>query len=69
MKSDFALRSGSMLTRTPSLRQESGRRRLLVVCAVLAGALISGVIGSLTPHIGDAGGKAALGPFSYFPRQ
>lgn len=54
-----------MLLKTPNHRQQATRRRAIVVCGVLALALISGVVGSLTHPA--AGPHAATGPFSYFP--
>lgn len=67
MRSGFAPRGGLTLLKTPSYRQQAGRRRLIVVCAVLALALASGLIGSLTgPGAGQAI-RAATGPFSYIP--
>ncbi|MFN3583995.1 hypothetical protein [Phenylobacterium sp.] len=68
MRNSFAAREGARLLKTPSPRRRAGRRRLAAVCGVLALALASGLIGSLT-----AGGQdprsPETGPFSYFPHQ
>jgi hypothetical protein len=68
MPSSFTSRSGATLARTPSHRQQAGRRRLAVLCAILGLAIASGVIGSLVrPQPGPI--PVAAGPFSYFPTQ
>jgi hypothetical protein len=69
MRSSFASRSGFALIRTPSYRQQRARRRIAAVCFVLALALGSGVIGSLTTPRIDPHAQASTGPFSYFPSQ
>ena len=69
MRSQFASRSGWVLIKTPSARQQSARRRLAVICGVLALALASGVIGALTRPDATQPGHAHTGPFSYFPSQ
>jgi hypothetical protein len=67
---DFASRGGLTLMKTPNHRHQTTRRRLMVICGVLALALVSGVIGSLTTHPrGEVAGKAETGPFSYFPSE
>jgi hypothetical protein len=65
MRYGSASRTGLVLARTPNLREQAARRRLLVVCAVLGLALASGVIGALTPssHAVQTGPS----PFSFFP--
>ena len=68
MRSQFASRGGFVLIKSPSHRQVATRRRLMVICGVLALALASGVIGSMT-HAPVATGQAHTGPFSYFPSQ
>jgi hypothetical protein len=76
MPSSFATR-GPALARTPSYRQQVQRRRLLVVCAMVGLALVSGLVGSLIHPSGHplavaaaaAAAAAADGPFSYFPAQ
>jgi hypothetical protein len=70
MPSSFAARSGLSLSRTPSHRQQTSRRRLGLLCALVALALASGVIGSLVrPAPEAAPNHSATGPFSYFPAQ
>ncbi|MET0275073.1 MAG: hypothetical protein ABW360_18955, partial [Phenylobacterium sp.] len=65
---DFASRGGLTLLKTPNARQQSTRRRLMVICGVLALALVSGVIGSVTTQPrGELPGTAETSPFSYFP--
>lgn len=70
MRSGFASRTGLVLIRTPNYRQQTQRRRLMVVCAIVGLALASGLIGSLTAPSPDAHLRAApTGPFSYFPSE
>jgi hypothetical protein len=69
VRSSFASRSGLTLLKTPSHRQQAGRRRLVVICTVLAMALASGLIGSLAHSGGEVSGKPQTGPFSYFPSE
>ena len=70
MRSSFASRSGFVLSKTPSYRQQAARRRLGAVGAVVGLALVSGLIGSLTSHSsGEAPRGAHTGPFSYFPSE
>ena len=70
MRSSFVSRSGFVLAKTPSHRQQVARRRLVVVAAVLALALASGLIGSLTTRPNaEPVGQAHTGPFSYFPSE
>jgi hypothetical protein len=66
---DFASRGGLTLMKTPSHRQQASRRRLMVICGMLALALASGVVGSMTHTRGEAVGKAETGPFSYYPSE
>jgi hypothetical protein len=70
MRSSFAPRGGGFeLMKTPSHRHQVARRRMAVVCGILALALASGLIGTLT-HPGDpAAASAHTGPFSYFPSE
>lgn len=69
MRSQFASRSGLGLIKSPSVRQQSTRRRLAVICGVLALALASGLIGSLTRPDALQPDRTHTGPFSYFPSQ
>ncbi len=69
MRSSFATYRGLTLTKTPSLRQQAGRRWLTLACGMLALALASGVVGTLASSSPPAPVKPAAGPFSYFPTQ
>jgi hypothetical protein len=70
MPSSFVARSGLSLARTPSRRQQAVRRRLALLCALVALAIASGVVGSLVrPAPPVAPERVATGPFSYFPAQ
>ena len=69
MRSSFAVRGGFSLMKTPKVRQQAGRRRLAVVCALVALALASGVVGLMTPSAGQVSTQAHTGPFSYFPSE
>jgi hypothetical protein len=69
MRSSFAPRGGFALLKTPNYRQQAARRRLMAVCTVLALALASGLIGTLTAPKGEVAAKVVTGPFSYFPHQ
>jgi hypothetical protein len=68
MRSSFASPSGFLL-KSPSYRQQVARRRMLVVCAILALALGAGLVGSLTAPRDEVATNASTGPFSYFPHQ
>ena len=69
MPSSFFARSGP-LARTPSHRQQVGRRRLMVLCALAGLAIASGVVGSLVrPAPTEMARNAATSPFRYFPAQ
>jgi hypothetical protein len=69
MRSIHATAPGASLLKTPTYREEATRRRLTVICALLALALASGLIGSLArPEIHPTSGSTT-GPFSYFPSQ
>jgi hypothetical protein len=67
MQSGFTARRGPILTKTPTHRQQAVRRRLAVVCAILALALVSGLIGSLIHPAHVVSRQPETGPFSYFP--
>ena len=69
MRSFAPSRGGMGLIKTPSYRQQAGRRRLAVACAVAALALASGLVGSLVHPGREAAGRLHTGPFSYFPSQ
>jgi len=57
------------LIKSPNHRQQAARRKLAVVAGVVALAIASGVIGSLTSANPVAVGEATTGPFSYFPSE
>jgi hypothetical protein len=67
MQSGYASRRGPILTKTPTHREEAVRRRLAIVCAILALALASGVVGSLIHPAHVVSSRPETGPFSYFP--
>lgn len=71
MRSSFAVRVGLLqLAKTPNYRQRAARRRTVAVCAMLALALASGVIGILaTPSREPTAEPPSTGPFSYFPSE
>lgn len=56
-----------VLLKSPTYRQQIGRRRLAIACGVVALALASGLIGSLIRPAAPFVHEAATGPFSYFP--
>jgi hypothetical protein len=67
MRSSYATPRGAMLLKSPNVRQQAGRRRLVVVCVILALALASGLLGSVIRPGPDLPSRPATGPFSYFP--
>jgi len=67
MRSSFATHRGLTLMKTPNFRQQAGRRRLAVACAMVGLALVSGLIGTLSHKPIDIPAKPSTGPFSYFP--
>jgi hypothetical protein len=67
MRSSFASQRGLTLVKSPSARQQANRRRLAVVGAMAALALVSGLIGALTHPSSEVLAKPSTGPFSYFP--
>jgi len=69
MRSSFATHRGLTLMKTPNLREQADRRRLLVACAMVGLALASGVIGAVTHTPGELSAKPSTGPFSYFPAE
>jgi hypothetical protein len=69
MPSGHALGRGAILLKTPSWRQQAGRRRLVVACAILGLALASGAIGALIHPVHALSSRPATGPFSYFPSE
>jgi len=69
MRNTFAPRHGLVLLKTPNHRQKALQRRLTVVCGLLALALASSLIGSMTHPKGEPLGRPHTGPFSYFPSE
>ena len=69
MRSSFATHRGLTLMKTPSVREQAGRRRLTVLCAMLGLALAAGVLGTLTHAPDDSSLKGVASPLSYFPTQ
>ena len=70
MREIFTPRDASVLVKSPNLRQQAMRRRLLVVCGVLGLAITSGMIGAINrPDRAEAIGRPQTGPFSYFPSE
>ena len=68
IQSGYNARRGPILTMTPNHRQLIWRRRLVILGAVLALALASGLVGSLR-RASPASSPPAANPFSYFPSQ
>jgi len=69
MRTSYANGRGAALLKTPTHRQQTSRRRLTALCAVLALALVSGVVGSLIHPQSAPPSHPATGPFSYFPSE
>jgi hypothetical protein len=69
MRSSFIVGAGAPLAKTPSPRQQAAKRRWMVLGGVVALAVVSGAIGSLTAGRSDSHGSVETGPFSYFPYQ
>jgi hypothetical protein len=67
MRPGYAIGRPTPLLKTPNLRRQAAQRRLAVICAFLALALVSGVVGSLTRPPAHLSSRPATGPFSYFP--
>ena len=65
----LAPRAGAGLSRSPSHRQQSMRRRLVVGGAIVGLALASAVLGALVRPAQPLPARADTGPFSYFPTQ
>ncbi|THD53997.1 hypothetical protein [Phenylobacterium sp.] len=69
MPLSHAAARGSILMKTPNWRQQAGRRRLIVLCAVVGLAVASGLVGSLIHPAHPLSSRTANGPFSYFPSE
>ncbi len=61
MRSSHLLRAGAGPFRASNPRRQADRRRWAIVAAMLALAIGSGVLGSLS----ERGGHVKTGPFSY----
>ncbi|MBU1377026.1 MAG: hypothetical protein KKE02_24685 [Alphaproteobacteria bacterium] len=65
MRSSFTATTGLKLSRSPSVRDQTARRRLVVGAAVLA---LAGVgLGLVTAPQGERAARTS--PFSYFPSE
>ena len=69
MRSSFASQRGLTLMKSPNAREQAGRRRLAIACAMAGLALASGLIGTLTHTPTEVASKSSTGPFSYFPTE
>jgi hypothetical protein len=69
MRTSYATVRGAVLQKTPNAREQAGRRRLAVVCAILGLALASGLLGSMIHTDQSFSSRPATGPFSYFPSE
>jgi hypothetical protein len=69
MRSGYAAGRGPMLMKTPSYRQQAGRRRLAVVGGIVVLALVSGAVGALVHPASNPESRPVTGPFSYFPSE
>jgi hypothetical protein len=69
MRTSYATWRGAALLKTPSYRQQAGRRRLAAICAILGLALVSGVVGSLMHPAKAPPSHPTTTPFSYFPSE
>jgi hypothetical protein len=69
MRSGYAAERSPMLMKTPSYRQQAGRRRLAVIGGIVVLALASGVIGALVQPTSKLASAPTTGPFSYFPSE
>jgi hypothetical protein len=69
MRSSHATLRGALLQKTPNAREQAGRRRAAVVCAMLGLALAAGLIGSVINTDQGLSRRLATGPFSYFPSE
>ena len=69
MRPGFATGRPALLVKTPNIRRQAMQRRAAIICAFLALALVSGLVGSLTRPQVHLSSQPATGPFSYFPSQ
>src|SRR5947209_5328355 len=69
MRAPYATTRGAVLQKTPSARQQAGRRWMTLACAALGLALASGLLGSMIHDNQAVSGRPVTGPFSYFPSE
>ena len=69
MRSSFTATTGLKLSRSPNAREQSARRRAMIVWTVLGLAAASGVFGALTAPRGGGEPAVRTEPFSYFPSE
>ncbi len=69
MRSGYAAPRGAILIKTPSSRQQAGRRRLAVAGGIVALALVSAAVGARVHTSSGLASRPATGPFSYFPSE
>ncbi|WP_068877832.1 MULTISPECIES: YtxH domain-containing protein [unclassified Phenylobacterium] len=67
MRSSFIATTGLKLARSPSLREQVGRRRAVVLGALLGLAATGAAFGLLTAPQSDR--ASSTSPFSYFPSE
>ena len=68
MRSSFTAVTGLKLSRSPSIRDEAARRRLMLGAGFVVLAMAGAGLGLITaPERGEA--DSATGPFSYFPSE
>lgn len=69
MRSSFIATTGLKLSRTPSIRDQTARRRRVVVGAFAILAFAGVALGLVTAPRGADDLAARTGPFSYFPSE
>ena len=69
MRSGYAAPRGPMLMKTPSYRQQAGRRRFAIAGGIVALALVSAAVGARVHTASTLSSRPATGPFSYFPSE
>jgi hypothetical protein len=69
MRDVFVARTGPVLVKSPNARHQAARRRIVVICSVLALAVASAVVGVMTHSSHETLREPQTGPFSYLPSQ
>ena len=69
MRSSLVATKGLKLVRSPNVRVEVARRRLMVMGAAVGLVLLSAAFGYLAAPQGGGETAVRTGPFSYFPSQ